>query len=89
MNFIRDCWLPILLTLLLFAGFGFLVYAMVKDDQRFALFALEHHCKVVGRMSGDVAVGNVVSSNGSVGIVVTSTPDKTGYACDDGVTYWR
>jgi hypothetical protein len=48
---------------------------------------------VVGRMSGSTqtGVGYGVTANGQFGTVVTttSTPSKTGYLCNDGVTYWR
>lgn len=49
------------------------------------------HCKVVGKMRGDTftTVGPAIGGSGGVAIGVGSTPGKTGYACDDGITYWR
>lgn len=61
------------------------INGMYAEEARWAEFAAAHDCKVTGRMSGDVVSGT--SSNGSV--IVASTPDKTAYTCNDGVTYWR
>lgn len=65
------------------AAFG----ALTADQKQWDAFAATHACKVVGRMSGDVLVSPVFSDKG--GVAVTSTPDKTGWLCNDGVTYWR
>lgn len=67
------------------AGF----YIAVKDQQQWEAFSAQHNCKVVGRMSGDVHTGMAIGPNGQMQTVITSTPDKVGYLCDDGVTYWR
>lgn len=69
------------------------IVAGVQEEKRWNAFQKEHKCKVVGRMSGGVltGVGTGIGSNGQVGTIVTTTvePDKTGWLCDDGVTYWR
>jgi len=62
--------------------FGWLCY---EDSKHWDAFNAEHHCKVVGRHSGDVAT--IITSDGKVGTATTSS--KTGWLCDDGVTYWR
>lgn len=73
--------------------FGLMIWAMVTEAQEWQAFAASHNCHVTGRVRGDVftTVAPVISSNGSAGVAVGigSTPDKTGYLCDDGVTYWR
>lgn len=66
--------------LVLLAGVG--IYCEGKKWDR---FVVDHHCKVVGRLSGDLVP--VFGGDGKVG--VGATPDKTGWQCDDGVTYWR
>lgn len=73
---------------------GFVALAAVvavHEGERWQAFAAEHHCKVVGRMSDSLAttVGPVVGGQGGMAVGVTVVPGKTGYACDDGVTYWR
>lgn len=62
-----------------------LVAALVQDNQNWQKFKVEHNCKVVGKTAGTWSTG--ISSSGSV--VSVSTPGQTGWACDDGVTYWR
>lgn len=52
-------------------------------------FVTEHECKVVGKQSGSVSTGVGVSSSGDVVTVTTVESDKTGWLCNDGITYWR
>lgn len=56
-------------------------------------FKSEHQCKIVSKVSGSLstAVGPMAGSNGQMGIAVMPVidDDKTGYLCDDGITYWR
>lgn len=69
--------------------FWFLIHTATKEQEKWNKFADTHNCKVVGKISGSTGVGYGVTSNGSMGTVITSIPGKTGYQCDDGVTYWR
>jgi hypothetical protein len=79
------------------AGMVWLVVAMARQEAAWQRFAIEHECKVVVKVSGDVHVssGPVIGANGKVGVdvvgvaVVTSSSGKTAYQCNDGVTYWR
>jgi hypothetical protein len=66
-----------------------IIYAMVREARQWEAFAAEHNCKVVGHMTGSVASTVGVGGDGKVVSGVTTTPSKTGYLCDDGVTYWR
>lgn len=72
---------------------GPLIYLLVQEQAEWNAFAAEHECKVVGRASGDVATstGLVINQSGQVSTVTTVgvAADKTGYLCNDGVTYWR
>lgn len=69
------------------------IWAVVEEGRQWETFSVTHECKVVGQMSGSTqsGVGFGVAANGQVGTVITttSTPSKTGYLCNDGVTYWR
>jgi hypothetical protein len=51
-------------------------------------FKVAHECKIVGQTSADVGLGFNSAPNGG-GTTVIVTPGKTGWACNDGVTYWR
>lgn len=91
-----DGWLGRMLLVFivaLVAMIPLMIYASIQEQKDWETFAETHECKVVGRMKGDVGVGvgTGIMSNGKfgTGTVVTSTPDKTGYLCNDGVTYWR
>lgn len=79
----------VLLALLIPATF----YVAEEDRKQWDAFAVQHACKKVGELSGstETAVGFGVTANGKAGQVVTttSTPSKTGWLCDDGITYWR
>ncbi len=56
-------------------------------------FAATHDCVKVGQMKGNsvTGVGYGMTANGTMGTVVTTTvePEKIGWRCNDGVTYWR
>lgn len=83
----------LLLIVVLVAMIPLIIYAMHEEAKEWAAFAKAHDCKVVGRMSGSTSTGLGVGvmPNGQIGTVMTTstTPAKTGYACNDGVTYWR
>jgi hypothetical protein len=64
-----------------------------QEEAAWQRFAVEHECKVVAKMRGHATTGTglVIGADGKtgVGVVTSSTPDKTAYQCNDGVTYWR
>lgn len=67
-------------------------YLTIEDQKTWNEFKTDHHCRVVGKMSGSIStgVGFAPTSNGvSVIPVIEFEEDKIGYLCDDGVTYWR
>jgi hypothetical protein len=61
------------------------------ENTRWQAFKTAHDCKIVGRMSGSVTttIAPIVGSKGNVAIGTSVSPDKTGWQCNDGVTYWR
>ena len=69
------------------------IYGAIKEQEQWEAYAAQHACKKVGKMSASsqTGVGFGMMSNGQMGTVVTTstTPSKTGWLCDDGVTYWR
>lgn len=99
MDMLRDMledWpgrLVLFVLLVLVAMIPLAIYDARNEAKEWAAFAKAHDCKVVGRISGDTTTGFGVGvmPNGQVGTVMTTstTPSKTGYACNDGVTYWR
>jgi hypothetical protein len=75
----------ILVALVLSAYFG------IQEAQKWNQFKQEHNCQVVSKISGSTSTGlaPVIGGNGGVAMVSTYTPGKTGWLCDDGVTYYR
>lgn len=65
------------------------VVAVWQGGEEWKQFKEDHHCKVIGKMDGDVVVGFGTSSSGSMVTTVSTTDDKTGWLCDDGITYWK
>jgi hypothetical protein len=64
------------------------------DNEKWETFKRTHSCKVIVRISGDtqLGIGYGIAVNGQQMVIVltpNTTPDKTGWICDDGVTYWR
>lgn len=78
-------------------GAGFLVAAVVvlavgialAESRKWEAFKVAHECRVVGQMSGSVTTGVGIAASGQIATVIGSTPGKTGWLCNDGVTYWR
>lgn len=88
---IRDMWEDGWFGRLLLFGIPSLIILMIvgsiQDAQQWAQFKTEHACKIVGQMRGDISIAPIVGGNG--GVAISQSSDKTGWLCDDGVTYWR
>ena len=61
------------------------LWGAALSEQRWRDFSDQHNCVVVGKTNGDVSFGS--TSDGKT--ITTFNPGKTGYKCDDGITYWR
>lgn len=59
------------------------------DEKKWDEFKTEHKCVVVGKISGDVIPTYGIGANGNMTFGVGFTDDKTGWKCDDGITYYR
>lgn len=68
-----------------------LIFGSYADQKEWEAFKSAHACEVVGKERGTVSTGvaPVIGGSGGVGVVMMSSPDKTGWLCDDGITYWR
>jgi hypothetical protein len=62
-----------------------------NENKKWADFKVVNNCKIVGHITGNVAttIAPVIGGNGQIAIGTTISPDKTGWKCDDGITYWR
>ncbi len=66
-----------------------MVAAADADAKSWNAFKAAHDCKVVAKISGEVFNTIGVGANGQVAVGVGTTADKTGWACNDGITYYR
>lgn len=77
---------PAVSLFILLPGIAYLIYL---NEAEWKAFSAEHNCKVVAKISGSVFNTYTVGQNGQMQMGVGSTPDRTGWLCDDGVTYYR
>jgi hypothetical protein len=68
---------------------GLVIWAAIADEQQWREFAAKHECRVVGKIAASSSTGTAIGTNGQVSVVPIYNPGKTGYQCNDGVTYWR
>lgn len=89
MQFDMDEWFIPTVVCVCIAILGVAIYAGVTDYREWERFKRTRHCKVVTKISGDVFNTVGTDFKGNINIGIASTPDKTGWLCDDGVTYYR
>jgi hypothetical protein len=65
------------------------IVGSLQEENEWTTFRSAHHCKVVGKTAASTSVGVGIGADGKTSVVPIFTPGQTGYACDDGVTYWR
>ncbi len=82
--FLDDGWGIGLLLVGLLGMIAYGAWYSHKEQVKWDAYAAVH-CKVIGKMDGEYA--NSLDGRGNVGVVYV--PGKTGYQCDDGLTYWK
>lgn len=60
----------------------------IKNGRQWEAFRIAHNCEIVSRIDSSMGNTTVVTGNG-VGIGTVLIPGKTGWKCDDGITYYR
>jgi len=69
------------------------IFAMIAEERAWDEFKEAHACRIVGKTSSSVGTGvtTTISPQGQVSIGPTTVviSGKTGWLCDDSVTYWR
>lgn len=73
------------LILLFIVFLGWAINEDIKERKEWEKFKVEHKCKVVAYISGSTF--NTIDAKGNIG--VGATDPKTGWLCDDGITYYR
>jgi len=73
----------------LMAVLAFLIICAIEEDKKWQKFKEDNQCKVVAHINGDVFNTYGIDSKGQMTVGIGSTSDKTGYLCNDGITYYR
>lgn len=68
---------------------GGIVWLAVEEGKEWNAFKQTHACRKVAHVRGHVQPITGFDSKGNVTFSTVTTPDKTGWLCDDGVTYYR
>lgn len=84
-----DNWPLVAIVAAIVVCIAALVAASVVDAKRWDAFKAAHYCKVVAHINGDTFNTFGFDSKGNSVVGIGSTPSKTGWLCDDGVTYYR
>ncbi len=90
----NDGWVMRSIMLFVFAAIAsipVLVWLGFHEENQWYVFKEAHDCHIVGQTSGNVSttVAPIIGGNGGVAMGTSYTPGKTGWKCNDGVTYWR
>jgi hypothetical protein len=75
-------------TILLIIVLVFFFFHDRNENKKWDKFKKEHKCKIVSYIDGDTNVGVGIGSKGPIP-TLSETPDKAGWLCDDGMTYFK
>jgi len=84
-----DYWLIVVGVTVGLGLSALIVVAAASERREWMRFRDAHHCRLIGHMDGSCSTGVGVSSNGSAVMTTSCDPDKDGWLCDDGMTYWK
>lgn len=73
--------IAVLASLIIFLG--------IKDAKEWEKFKLDHECILIGKMRGETFTTFGIGSNGQSVVGVGTTSGKSGWKCNDDITYWR
>ena len=90
MNRISDAHILCGFLALLCVAIAVVIACAVREDAEWSAFVAARACREVGRTAGapGVAVNPAPGKNVSP-VSVVWVPGKTGWLCNDGVTYWK
>lgn len=70
--------------------FGAAAALGIHKGNQWREFKIAHNCQKVGHVSGDVLpIVSISTSTGQPSVGMAIEADKTGWKCNDGVTYWK
>jgi hypothetical protein len=65
------------------------IYLVIKRENEWEVFKASHACAKTAVIQAEVFNTLAVGPNGQVQVGVGTTPMKTGWTCNDGITYYR
>jgi hypothetical protein len=83
-----DGWLFVTVAIMC-AIVGGIIYLAIEEAKQWEAFKIAHHCKITAHIDSEIFTTVGPSSNGGVAVGVGSTSAKTGWLCDDGITYFK
>ncbi|MGC4059391.1 MAG: hypothetical protein QM749_00430 [Aquabacterium sp.] len=78
-----------LIILLIAALLIGLIYLGYRQQAEWDAFKVEHKCKVTAHIDGNAFNTYSFDAKGNLNVGVGVNPDKTGWLCDDGITYFK
>ena len=78
-------------ALLIFSALLIAVFVVgaVQEEREWDSFKVAHQCKVVAKVDGSSSTAIGFSTSGNMVVTPVYTPGKTGWLCDDGITYYK
>lgn len=74
---------------IVFGIFFLIIFGSIEESKKWEKFKASHKCEVVAKISGDFFNTFGMDSKGNPTVGIGSAPNKTGWKCDDGITYYR
>lgn len=68
---------------------GLMIAGLIAEHREWLAFKDEHECYITNETTGSYVTGTGIAMNGKVSVINGYVPGKTGWLCNDGVTYWR
>ena len=82
-------WIEGLIATGIVVVLGLLIVVAYKEDEQWIAFSAAHDCKKVAHIKGEVFNTFGSDSKGNMTVGIGTTSSKTGWLCNDGVTYYR
>lgn len=82
-------WVVVLIILVTLGLIWLMVHRAMVDAREWEKFKAAHACKVVAQVPGETFNTIGFGASGAAVIGIGSTSAKTGWLCDDGITYYK
>lgn len=80
---------PCAMVIAVLAILALVVRADMKNSQDWEAFKAANNCRITSQIDGEILPSVGIGSNGQTVYSVTTTPSKTAWTCNDGITYYK